>query len=76
MTKQEFIEVILEKKVEGLRKRRSARHECQIWEDGEFKRTSSCKLTLEEFYNEYYSRKDKAYFYHEDMFRISITFEN
>ena len=73
---REFIEVVLEKKVEGYRKRRGARHEYQIWKDGEFKTTSSSKMSIEEFYNDYYSRKDKAYFYNEDMFRISITFEN
>ena len=74
--KQEFIQVVLEKKVEGLRKRRSATHEFQEWIDGDFKRISSCKISIEEFYNEYYSRKDKAYFYDENMFRITITFEN
>ena len=70
---KEFITVTLNKKVEGLRKRESATHQ---FEDGDFKRKSGSRISVSEFWNDYYSRKHIALSYYETEFFISITFEN
>ena len=70
---KEFITVVLNKKVEGLRKRESATHQ---FEDENFNKKSSSKITVAEFWNDYYSRKHVAHSFYETDFFISITFEN
>lgn len=68
----EFIQVTL-KKPNTHRKRTSCTHK---YLDGFLNEKSSSKITMKEFYEYYYSRKEKAFTVIEETDFIALIFEN
>jgi hypothetical protein len=69
----EYVRVTLIKPDGITKKRTSVRHE---FLNEDLKATSKERISIKEFYNDYYSRKSTAWCVYESEHMISLTFEN